>query len=59
MIEMDKPFMSEYGLGKQFFLDLFDVEGTIWLRVRPNVVQMSRYQTEKVKNFCTAQINPE
>ena len=56
MIELDEQFMTEYGLGKQFFLDLFDVEGTIWLRVRANVAQMSLYRTEKVKNFCNWQI---
>ena len=51
MIELDKHFMSEYDLGKLGLFEQFDVEGTIWLHVRTNVVQMSLYRTEEVNHL--------
>ena len=51
MIELDKHFMSEYDLGKLGLFEQFDVEETIWLHVRTNVVQMSLYRkTEEVNH---------
>ena len=43
--------MSEYDLGKLGLFEQFDVEETIWLHVRTNVVQMSLYRkTEEVNH---------